>query len=274
MDCKIFVNFIHVGAAQNVLRACSAWEVCMDSKTNTIFHIVKTAMKLFRENGFDATSIREIASAADVSLGMVNHYFGNKEFLGTQCLSILSEYSTRRLDEIVSIETDTILYDLVGTRAFFLFLHRNGYSKLYTDSLKNDFFFKYLSEKPTILIDLLKKDYPIAATADEIQLYARYMPYMMEKTLVLKKEVGLFTSIDYERIPYLIVVTAMNHFIPEQDVASRDPEAIRIADELIAPLSPVVPDDFLIEFVTGYSQRFQAANASQKNSWMKNMNRG
>lgn len=246
-------------------------EVFMDSKTNSVFHIIRAAMQLFREKGFDATSIREIAAASDVSLGMINHYFGNKEFLGTQCLSILSRYSTQHLDEQVSLETNTILYDLVGTRALFTFLRQNGYTQLYVDSLKNDFFFKYLSERPTMLIDLLKKDYPIDTTPDEIQLYARYMPYMMEKTLILKKEVGLFESIDYERIPYLIVITAMNHFIPEKEVALRDPESIRIANELIAPLDPIVPDDFLIEFVSEYVQRFQAANVSQRNMWIKNM---
>lgn len=243
----------------------------MDSKTNTVFNIIKAAMQLFREKGFDATSIREIASAADVSLGMINHYFGNKEFLGTQCLSILSQYSTQFLGQRLSLEEDPILYDLCGTRVFFQFLHQNGYGKFYVDSLKNDFFFKYLSEKPTILIDLLKKHYTIDATEDEIQLYARYMPYMMEKTLVLKKDTGLFSSISYERIPYLIVLAAMNHFIPEQDVAQRDPESIRIAAELIAPLDSVVPDNFLIHFVTPYVQRLQAANVSQKNTWIQRM---
>lgn len=63
----------------------------------------------------------------------------------------------------------------------------------------------------------------------------------------------------------------MNHFIPEQEVTRRDPESIRIANALIAPLDPVVPDDFLIEFVSEYVQRFQAANVSQRNTWIKNM---
>ncbi|MDO5377195.1 MAG: helix-turn-helix domain-containing protein [Clostridia bacterium] len=244
----------------------------MDSKTTTVFHITKAAMQLFREKGFDATSIREIASTSNVSLGMINHYFGNKEFLGTQCLNILSVYCTQHLPQRLTLEDDPILYDLVTTRVLFQFLRLHGYSLFYRDSLKNDFFFKYLSDTPTILVKLLSKQYTITASDDEIQLYSRYMPYMMEKTLILKKEMGLFPTIDYDRIPYLIVLTALNHFIPEQDIARRDPEAIRIAGELVAPLDPIVPDDLLIDFVAQYVKKLQAASANLKSSWLHSMN--
>lgn len=244
----------------------------MDSKTTTVFSIVKAAMHLFRKNGFDATSIREIAATSNVSLGMINHYFGNKEFLGTQCLSILSDYCTQHLPERMNLEEDPILYDLVATRVLFQFLHLHGYSRFYNDSLKNDFFFKYLCDKPTVLVKLLSRHYTITASEDEIQLYSRYMPYMMEKTLILKKEMGLFPTIDYDQVPYLIVLTALNHFIPEQDIAVRNPESIRIANELVAPLDPIVPDSFLTEFVSQYIRKLQAANINVKNSWIQSMN--
>ena len=244
----------------------------MDSKTNSIFQIVRSALSLFQEKGFDATSIREIASASGVSLGMVNHYFGNKEFLGTKCLELLSEYAMSGISSVAPLEEDPILNDLLCVRALYKYLTLHGYELFYQDSLKNDFFFKYLSDKPTVLIRLLSKQYNIEASEDEIQLYSRYMPYMMEKTLVLKKAEGLFTTIDGEHIPYLIVSTALHHFIPEKDVACRDAESIRIAEELVAPLLPVIPDDFLMDFVSRYIQKLETTNASQKASWIRKMN--
>lgn len=43
--------------------------------------IVAAALELFRENGFDGTTMRGIADRAGVSLGNAYHYFGSKEHL-------------------------------------------------------------------------------------------------------------------------------------------------------------------------------------------------
>ena len=43
--------------------------------------IVDAAMRLFRSNGYDRTTMRSIASEAGVSLGNAYYYFGSKEHL-------------------------------------------------------------------------------------------------------------------------------------------------------------------------------------------------
>lgn len=43
--------------------------------------ILATALRLFRENGYDATTMRAIASAAGVSVGNAYYYFASKEHL-------------------------------------------------------------------------------------------------------------------------------------------------------------------------------------------------
>lgn len=43
--------------------------------------IINTAEKLFAENGFDGTSVRQIAKAAAVNVAMISYYFGSKEKL-------------------------------------------------------------------------------------------------------------------------------------------------------------------------------------------------
>ncbi|VXB88603.1 TetR family transcriptional regulator [Flavobacterium sp. 9AF] len=43
--------------------------------------IITVTEKLFAEKGFDGTSIREIAKAADINVAMVSYYFGSKEKL-------------------------------------------------------------------------------------------------------------------------------------------------------------------------------------------------
>ena len=42
-------------------------------------HILETALGLFRDKGFDATTMRDVARAADMSLGAAYYYFPSKE---------------------------------------------------------------------------------------------------------------------------------------------------------------------------------------------------
>ncbi len=41
--------------------------------------ILEVAEKLFAENGFDGTSVRQISKEADVNVAMISYYFGSKE---------------------------------------------------------------------------------------------------------------------------------------------------------------------------------------------------
>ena len=42
-------------------------------------HIYDIAIQLFREQGYDETTMRDIASTADVSIGLTYRYFARKE---------------------------------------------------------------------------------------------------------------------------------------------------------------------------------------------------
>lgn len=60
----------------------------MTDKTDKKEHILTVAEQLFGDNGFDGTSVRDIAHSADVNLAMISYYFGSKEKL----LEALIEY--------------------------------------------------------------------------------------------------------------------------------------------------------------------------------------
>ena len=201
---------------------------------------------------------------------MINHYFGSKDFLGAQVLALLSNYSAIRLPERLCFEDDPILYDIVSVRLMFNYLFERGYRQFYLDSLREDFFFKYLSSNPARLIQALKQTYRFQANDDAILLYSRYMPYMMEKTVVLKKEEGYFPSIAYDEIPYLICHTAMIHFIPEEDILARNDESKSIARELSVTLEDTPPDDLVIDFVKKYCVSAPPISQNPR-SWLQHL---
>jgi AcrR family transcriptional regulator len=59
-------------------------------------HILATALKLFREHGFDETTMRDVAKAAGMSLGAAYYYFPSKEAIVTGYYdSLITEHRDR-----------------------------------------------------------------------------------------------------------------------------------------------------------------------------------
>ncbi len=48
---------------------------------NGKIRLIKVAMRMFADKGYDGITVRDISAAADVSVGLINHHFGSKEGL-------------------------------------------------------------------------------------------------------------------------------------------------------------------------------------------------
>ncbi|PRX99868.1 TetR family transcriptional regulator [Allonocardiopsis opalescens] len=64
--------------------------------TATRAAILDAARRLFGERGYDATSVRAIARAADVDPALVHHFFGTKEGVFTEALELPVQPSSIR----------------------------------------------------------------------------------------------------------------------------------------------------------------------------------
>jgi AcrR family transcriptional regulator len=63
-------------------------------------HILIVAEELFGEQGFDGTSVRDIAHKAGVNLAMISYYFGSKEKLLEALIEFRAGYSYGILEEL------------------------------------------------------------------------------------------------------------------------------------------------------------------------------
>ncbi|MBN8837778.1 MAG: TetR/AcrR family transcriptional regulator [Sphingobacteriia bacterium] len=63
-------------------------------------HIINTAIALFAEKGFEGTSVRDLATRADVNLAMINYYFGSKEGLFQQLVEDKISFMRERIAEL------------------------------------------------------------------------------------------------------------------------------------------------------------------------------
>jgi AcrR family transcriptional regulator len=62
----------------------------------TVDRLLQVAVKVFAENGFRATTVREICAKANVNVASVNYYFRSKEALYTQALAFAFDEANKR----------------------------------------------------------------------------------------------------------------------------------------------------------------------------------
>ena len=89
--------------------------------------LMEAALELFAEKGFDGTSIRDIAQAADANVAMISYYFGSKEklleaifernFMAVQ-LEQLRQDTARSPLEKLDVLIDTYVSKISRHRAF------------------------------------------------------------------------------------------------------------------------------------------------------------
>lgn len=70
--------------------------------------LIKVAMQLFADRGYDGITVRDIAAAADVSVGLINHHFGSKEGLR----EAVDQYFIKQFEEVLFEERPSSVTDV------------------------------------------------------------------------------------------------------------------------------------------------------------------
>ncbi|TLP38297.1 CerR family C-terminal domain-containing protein [Arcobacter arenosus] len=81
---------------------------------NTRDRLIKTAMEMFAEQGFDKTSVRELAKKANANIAAINYHFGGKEGLYQAVLEYIIDYMDSWAMPLVDAY-DTFLKEQNGT---------------------------------------------------------------------------------------------------------------------------------------------------------------
>jgi len=103
-------------------------------------HIINKAVELFAAKGFEGTSIRDLATAADVNVAMVNYYFGTKEKLFDAIIERKANNSRGDLEELVKDKTLTGLEKIDKIIEIYverLFTHRQFHRVIQQELITN-----------------------------------------------------------------------------------------------------------------------------------------
>lgn len=73
------------------------------NKKQTRERLLSAAMECFAINGYEATSVRMIATKADVAFQLIAYYFDNKEELWITCLEVALEDAIKRMTHTAEV---------------------------------------------------------------------------------------------------------------------------------------------------------------------------
>ena len=90
-------------------------------------HILDTAISLFNERGYEETTMRDIAEAANYSLGLAYRYFARKEDM---VLALYGELAAQTAAQVERLPAGTI-----AERFYHIMVHKLGQVTPYRDTL-------------------------------------------------------------------------------------------------------------------------------------------
>jgi AcrR family transcriptional regulator len=121
--------------------------------------IIEEAEKLFAENGFNGTSVREIAKNAEVNLAMISYYFGSKDKLLEAIFIYRGEATKTALEKIFHYTDLTSLQkidQLIGHYVNRVIAHQAFYKILTREMVIN-----HTPETEEIIIEIKKQNLEI-----------------------------------------------------------------------------------------------------------------
>lgn len=182
--------------------------------------LLAAAYRLFLENGYSKTGMRQIAAEAGVSHGLITYYFKNKREVAIELMKQKMDQFSAAVHRYVDWEQDPILYSAVLERLTYTVFSTPIFFEFYRDTLREDIMFEVLADSGIDTdLHIWKKYCPNIPEADAVRTatYGNYVSACMERAMVLYGKDKLYLK---ESVPDSVfrVSIGMWHFPNEQEM--------------------------------------------------------
>ncbi len=198
--------------------------------------ILASANKLFIEQGYKATTMRQVSDDAGVSLGLIGYYYKSKRQLAVRILTLYISYLKKELAKYVDITQNPLLHSAALVRICIEFFYRPIYRNFYLEALAYDIYMESIQSLGNMAGQKIGQAYNTKLSDDIMLLYDNYIPPSVEKILVLNKEDGKFPSINYEDIPDIVFSASVEKFIDHKAIKKAAIEGKVLARKVLSGL--------------------------------------
>lgn len=150
--------------------------------------IFKVATKLFIQQGYSKTGMRQIAKEANVSLALITYYFNTKDEIARLIAKQISTQDSRCIDTYVDVHEDPILHLGVLVNLDHMVFSSKDYAAFYKDILREDILLEVIASSGLKTYRCIRDKYCPEMSDKEFQRlgwYGNHISVSLERTLVL-----------------------------------------------------------------------------------------
>lgn len=150
--------------------------------------ILNVSRKFFIEQGYEKTSMRQIAAAADVSLGLVAYHFKTKRDIALEIVQRMYHRFAAFAKMYVNRHRNPILYSGLLVNLNYMVLSSEKYEAFYRDILRNDILLDVIAKSGVETYMSIRDNYRQDLSDEEAEKmgwYGNFISVSMERTLVL-----------------------------------------------------------------------------------------
>jgi AcrR family transcriptional regulator len=195
--------------------------------------ILRCSEGLFMENGYDDTTMREIAEAANVSLGLASYHFKSKRHIALKIMDTYLRFLKAKLCAAVSQKKEPLLHSASMIRLcikFFMMVPRRNF---YLECLARDIYMESIQNLGNDAISNIVSHQGIDASPDVMLLFDNYIPPSVEKIIILEKDKGNFKGISDDEIPDIVFEVSVGRFISKRQIEDTVSRAREVTERLI-----------------------------------------
>lgn len=153
--------------------------------------ILKVSREFFIEQGYEKTSMRQIAAAADVSLGLVAYHFKTKRDIALEIVQRMYHRFAAFAKMYVNRHRNPILYSGLLVNLNYMVFSSEKYEAFYRDILRNDILLDVIAQSGVETYMSIRDNYRPDLSDEEAEKmgwYGNFISVSMERTLVLYDE--------------------------------------------------------------------------------------
>ncbi len=156
-----------------------------NKQSSKYYTIMQYAGRLFLEQGYCATSMRQIAGDLGISLGLISYHFKSKSELAKAILAGQLQAETAIVHDYVNQDQHPILFSGAITKLQYTIMSSPKFLAFYLDVLREDVYFEMIIESGIDTYRKINTKYNLGFSDDYLILYGNFIASSIERTLML-----------------------------------------------------------------------------------------
>lgn len=171
-------------------------------------HILLTAGELFLSQGYNETTVRQIAGALSTSPGLITYYYPSKRDMAVELLRRQHDAHVKIVHTYVDQKNEPLLWSAVFTKFQWAVMTSPKFYRFHIDTMQGDIFHDVAINSGISTYQCMREKYHLDVDDEMLNLYGNYVYAGIGRMLTLEADKGNFLV---SNIPDMMIKSSVGH---------------------------------------------------------------